>query len=525
MDEIALLEMNHITKKFPGVVALNDVSFRVKKGEIHGLIGENGAGKSTLMKILGGSYPTGTYEGEIRLDGQPLDLRSPHTALGQGIAVVPQEINVVNELNVAENVVVGRWAPGKRQVINMRAIIRRVADFLSVNNLSLDPRQTVIRLTAAQKQEVMIARALYTNPSVLILDEPTSSLSLNEIENLFRILRDLRAKGVTCVFITHKLAEIFQLTDRTTVLRDGEVAGEFAQEEYDEGRIITAMVGRTIDQLYPARDSEYSHDEVLRVEDLTIPHAIIANRNMVDGVSLSLRRGEILGIAGLVGSGRSEVLNAIYGRLKHSGRILVEGKEVTIRRTTDAKQAGIALVTEDRKKDGLLPELPVRPNLTVNNLRLLTHMFVLLNGRREKQVATEYTHKLNIRTPSIETLVTSLSGGNQQKLVLGRVLLGQPKILLLDEPTKGVDIGAKNEIYKIMLELAGQGISIIMVSSELPELLAMCDRFLVLADGKIVDEFEKAEASEHRVMLAATGSNGRRGTAEGSPSGVSVNAS
>ena len=508
-SEFALLEMNHITKKFPGVVALNDVSFHVKKGQIHGLIGENGAGKSTLMKILGGTYPTGTYEGEIRLQGSPLDLRSPHTALEQGIAVVPQEINVVNELNVAENVVVGRWAPGNRQLINMRAIIRKVAEFLEANNFSLNPRQTVTRLTAAQKQEVMIARALYTNPSVLILDEPTSSLSLTEIDNLFRILQDLRAKGVTCVFITHKLAEIFQLTDRTTLLRDGEVAGEFAREDYNEGSIITAMVGRTIDQLYPTRDSEYSPDEVLRVEDLTIPHAIIANRNMVEGVSFSLRRGEILGIAGLVGSGRSEVLNAIYGRLKHSGRLFVEGHEVKAHGAADAKQAGIALVTEDRKKDGLLPELPVRPNLTVSNLRLLTRLFVFLNGRLEKQVATEYTQKLNIRTPSIETMVTTLSGGNQQKLVLGRVLLGQPKILLLDEPTRGVDIGAKNEIYKIMLDLAGQGISIVMVSSELPELLAMCDRFVVLADGRIVDEFEKAAASEHRVMLAATGGNGR----------------
>ena len=508
MDETALLEMHHITKKFPGVVALNDVTFRVRKGEIHGLIGENGAGKTTLMKILSGTYPTGAYQGEIRLDGELLDLRSPSTALDQGIGVVPQEISVIEELSVAENIVVGRWARGRQQVINLRAITRRVREFLSEQELDLDPNQKVARLTAAQKQEVMIARALYTNPSVLILDEPTSSLSLQEIQNLFRILRDLREQGVTCIFITHKLAEIYELTDRTTVLRDGEVSGEFVDKDYNERDIITAMVGRTIDQLYPARDSDWSDQEVLRVEDLTIAHPIIANRNTVEGVSFALKRGEILGISGLVGAGRSEVVNAIYGRLRFSGRVFVEGREVKINSTADAKRAGIALVTEDRKVDGLLPDLPLRPNLTINNLRLITRA-VFLNSRKERKVATEYTEKLDIQAPSIETMVTNLSGGNQQKVVLGRVLMGEPKILLLDEPTKGVDVGAKNEIYKIMLDMVREGISIIMISSELPELLAMCDRFVVLAGGRIVDEFDKAEASEHRVMLAATGSNGR----------------
>jgi ABC-type sugar transport system ATPase subunit len=507
MNDTALLEMKNITKKFPGVVALDDVSFRVREGEIHGLIGENGAGKSTLMKILSGTYGTGEYEGEVWLGGEQLDMRSPSNALVQGIGVVPQEIAVLEELTVAENIVVGRWAPGKRPVISMRAISRKAEEFLASQKLDLDARQKVTRLTAAQKQEVMIARALYTEPSVLILDEPTSSMSLQEIENLFRILRDLREKGVTCIFITHKLSEIYELTDRTTVLRDGEVAGEFARDEYNDRDIITAMVGRTIDQLYPTRDSEYSQDEAFRVEDLTIAHPIIANRNMVEGVSFTLRRGEILGISGLVGAGRSEVVNAINGRLKFSGRIFVDGQEVKIRNTGDAKRAGIALVTEDRKVDGLLPDMTIRPNLTVNNLRLISNA-LMIRRRKERRVATEYSEKLNIQAPSIETLVTALSGGNQQKVVLGRVLLGEPKILLLDEPTKGVDVGAKNEIYKIMLDLVREGISIIMISSELPELLAMCDRFVVLAGGRIADEFDKAEASEHRVMLAATSAGG-----------------
>lgn len=505
MENPILLEMNHITKRFPGVLALNDVTFKVHEGDIHGLVGENGAGKSTLMKILSGTYPTGSYEGGIVLNGKTLELHSPNTARNQGIGVVPQEISVIPELSVAENIVVGRWS-GSGQWVNMGAINKKVEAFLNSHEVNLDPRQLVSKLTAAQKQEVMIARALYTNPSVLILDEPTSSLSLTEINKLFKTLRDLRDKGVTCVFITHKLQEIFELTDRVTVMRDGIVAGEFSREAYSETAIITAMVGRKIEQMYPTRTKPFSPEEVFRVENLTIAHPTIANRNQIEGVSFSLRKGEILGLAGLVGSGRSEVLNAIYGRLKSSHQIFVEGKEITIRNTTDAKQAGIALVTEDRKVDGLLPDMTIRPNLTINNLPLITRLF-LLNVGKEKVVAKEYTDKLNIKTPSIESMVINLSGGNQQKVVIGRVLLGNPKILLLDEPTKGVDVGAKNEIYKIMLDLATAGISIIMVSSELPELLAMCDRFVVLAGGRIRDEFDKAEASEHRVMLAATEAN------------------
>ena len=507
MDHAVLLDMKNITKKFPGVVALDDVTFQVRKGDIHGLIGENGAGKSTLMKILSGTYASGDYDGEIWLEGKQLDFRSPSTALAQGIGVVPQEITVLEDLTVAENILVGHWTEGKRQLVNMRAITNKAEQFLAAQNIHLDPRQKISRLTAAQNQEVMIARALYGEPRVLILDEPTSSLSLQEIDNLFRILRDLRAKDVTCIFITHKLSEIYELTDRTTVLRDGELAGEFMRDDYNDRDIITAMVGRTIDQLYPNRDSESSSEEVFRVEGLTIAHPIIANRNMVEDVSFTLRRGEILGISGLVGAGRSEVVNAINGRLKFSGQVFVEGQEVKIRNTADAKGAGIALVTEDRKVDGLLPDMTIRPNLTVNNLRLIANG-PLLRRRRERRVANEYSEKLNIQAPSIETMVTSLSGGNQQKVVLGRVLLGEPKILLLDEPTKGVDIGAKNEIYRIMLDLVREGISIIMISSELPELLAMCDRFVVLAGGRIADEFDKADASEHRVMLAATSAMG-----------------
>lgn len=503
MSEKYLLEMHHITKRFPGVVALKDVTFNIQKGIIHGLVGENGAGKSTLMKILSGTYPFGSYEGELVLNGQVLQLHSGAAALHQGIGIVPQELSVIDQLTVAENIVVGRWIQTKETLVNLRGIKNRVVRFLSEYNISLDPSALVFRLTAAEKQLVMIARALYRNPSILILDEPTSSLALNEIDNLFLHLDDLRNKGLTCVFITHKLAEIFKITDHTTVLRDGEVTGEFDRDAYRESDIISAMVGRRIENLYPTRDSQIGEQEVMRVENLTIPHPTISNRNVVENVSFSLRKGEILGLAGLVGSGRSEVVNALIGRLKCTGSIYVNGQLVHIHSPADAKKVGIALVTEDRKRDGLVPGLEIRPNVTLHSLSTFTNG-VFLNPAKEKSLANEQVKKFNIRTPSIEQMVVNLSGGNQQKVILAKVLMAEPQILFLDEPTKGIDIGAKNEIYKLVLELAGQGISIVMISSELPELLAMCDRFVVLAEGKVADQFDRSEANEYRVMLAAT---------------------
>ena len=503
MGEEYLLEMHHITKRFPGVVALKDVTFNIHKGIIHGLVGENGAGKSTLMKILSGTYPFGSYEGELVLNGKALQLNSASAALHQGIGIIPQEISVIDQLTVAENIVVGHWQQHDEMLVNMRGIKSRVGKFLSDNSISLDPSTIVFRLTAAEKQLVMIARALYRNPSILILDEPTSSLALNEIDNLFLHLQDLRSKGLTCVFITHKLTEIFKITDHTTVLRDGEVTGEFDRDAYRESDIISAMVGRRIENLYPTRDSQVGEQEVMRVENLTIPHPTISNRNIVDNVSFSLNKGEILGLAGLVGSGRSEVVNALIGRMKCSGTVYIDGKQVHIHSPADAKQVGIGLVTEDRKRDGLLPNLEIRPNVTLHSLELFTN-FVFLNNKKEKSLACEQVEKFNIKTPSIEQMMVNLSGGNQQKVILAKVLMAEPKILFLDEPTKGIDIGAKNEIYKLMLELAKQGISIVMISSELPELLAMCDRFVVLAEGKVADQFDRAEANEYRVMQAAT---------------------
>ena len=503
VGEDYLLQMRNITKRFPGVTALRNVTFSIHKGTIHGLVGENGAGKSTLMKILSGTYPHGTYEGELVLNGKPLQITSASVALQQGIGIVPQEINVIDQLTVAENIVVGDWLQPGERAVSMRGIRKRVGEFLEEYRLALDPNALMFRLTAAQKQLVMIARALYRKPSILILDEPTSSLALDEIDNLFGHLENLRGKGMTCVFITHKLNEIFRLTDHTTVLRDGEVTGEFDRNDYLEAKIIAAMVGRRIENLYPTRATQPGEQEVLRVAHLTIPHPTIANRNIVEDVSFNLRKGEILGLAGLVGSGRSEVVNALVGRLKCSGRIVVNGREARIHSPADAKRVGIGLVTEDRKKDGLLPNMEIRPNLTLHSINSFASLS-FMDAAKEKRLAREQVQKFNIKTPSIEQMVVNLSGGNQQKVILGKVLMAEPQILLLDEPTKGIDIGAKNEIYKLMQELAGSGISIVMISSELPELLAMCDRFVVLAEGKVADQFDRADADEYRVMLAAT---------------------
>jgi ABC-type sugar transport system ATPase subunit len=343
-----------------------------------------------------------------------------------------------------------------------------------------------------------------THPSVLILDESTACLTQDEAENLFGLLRRLQQQEVTSLFITHKLSEVFGLADRATVMRDGAVVAHFDRNQLNENDIVSAMIGRKIENFYPARNSAVGVDEVLRVENLTVPHPHIANKNVVEAVSFAVRRGEILGIGGLVGSGRSEIVNALYGRLPCSGRVFIEGREVRIRNPRDAKHHGLGLLTEERKQDGLLFNFAIRENVTLHSLASVSR-FQVLDAKRETQLANGYRDRLAIRAPSVATSVATLSGGNQQKVVLAKVLLPNPKVLLLDEPTKGVDVGAKNEIYKLMMELVRQGIALVVISSELPELLALCDRFIVLTRGKLADQFAKAEASEHRLLLAATG--------------------
>ena len=346
--------MRDISKSFPGVRALSEVTIQVEQKSIHALIGENGAGKSTLMKILDGVYPAGSFEGQILLRDHQVSLSSPFDARKQGIGYVPQEISVIEGLTVAENIFVGRWNEGGGGIVSFKKLFARAAELLDSMKIQLNPHRQVVTLNASQRQLVMIARALATRPSVLILDEATACLTLDETQNLFGVVRHLRELGLTTIFITHKMSELFEIADHATVLRDGTVAAEFEREQFDEHEIVAAMVGRKIDNFYPARDSAIGDQEIFRVENLTVPHPHLANRNVVEGVSFSVRRGEILGIGGLVGSGRSETVNALYGRLPHSGRVFVEGREIAVHTPRDAKASGLGLLTEDRKLDGLL---------------------------------------------------------------------------------------------------------------------------------------------------------------------------
>ena len=396
----------------------------------------------------------------------------------------------------------GRWTGGR--LVNFRSLCARAEPLLGRIGAVLDARQVVATLSASQRQLVMLARALAPSPVVLILDEPTSALTQAETNNLFGIVRSLRGEGGSIVFISHKLEEVFALADRATVLRDGAVIAEFERSQFTADDIITAMVGRHMERRFPPRETAIGTEEVLRVRDLTIPHPHLANRNVVEGLNFALRRGEILGLAGLVGSGRSETLNALYGMVPCRGRIVVEGKPVRISTPRHAKAAGIGLMTEDRKRNGLLFNLGIRANITINSLGAVSR-FGVVRPALENKTARGYFDQMSIAAPSLETAVGALSGGNQQKVLLAKVLGSQPKALLLDEPTKGVDVGAKFEIYKMMRRLAGAGVGIIFVSSELPELIAMSDRVIVLANRRLVCELPQLRLDQEQIMLAATG--------------------
>jgi ABC-type sugar transport system ATPase subunit len=497
------VEVENVSKHFGAVCALSDVTLSVRKGHIHALVGANGAGKSTLVKILDGVYPTGSYQGRVRVAGSEVVMRSPHDARRQGIAYVPQEIMVIEALSVAENIFVGQVGHGGGWWVSSRELHDRAQRFLRDHHLDLNPRTAAAHLSASQRQLVMIARALAVRPSVLVLDEATACLTEREVTNLFALVRRLRDQGQTCIFISHKLREVEELADRVTVLRDGRVAAEFDRGRFTHEAVVNAMIGRTLDVVCHGKETDKA-GEVLRIERLSVPHPHLARRNVVEGVSFSVRAGEILGLAGLVGSGRSEVLNAIYGRLPHRGRIIVNGRPVRMRSPRQAHRAGIGLLTEDRKRDGLLFNLGVRENIGVGSLGRVSR-FGVLRRRQETRFAEGFMHRLSIRASSSSAAVTTLSGGNQQKVILSRLLLARPSVLLLDEPTKGVDVAAKAEIYRILAELAGNGIALVVVSSELEELLTLCDRIMVLCRGRMTDLMTRAEAGEARIMRAATG--------------------
>jgi D-xylose transport system ATP-binding protein len=500
---MSLLELKNIVKEFPGVKALDGVSFSLEEGEFHALVGENGAGKSTLMKVLSGVYPHGEYEGEIVVDGRPRSFAGVRDSEHAGIAIVFQELSLVKELTVGENIFLGR-EPSRFGVVNWSELYHRTTKLLDDLNLSIDPRVQVGSLGIGRQQLVEIAKALSQNARILVLDEPTAALTESEVETLFDILRKLTARGVGIIYISHKLDEVFAMADRITVLRDGKTVGTKPASEFTREKVIAAMVGREVGDIFPTPDHELGSVAV-EVRNLSVRSGD-SGRHLVDDVSFAVKKGEVLGIAGLMGSGRTEMLMAIFGAwpYEYSREILVDGRPVRIAAPSDAIAHGIGFVTEDRKRYGLILEQTILDNMTLAGLRTLSGAF-LTDRSREMVAAKGPMTALRIKANSPLTLAGTLSGGNQQKVVLGKWLLTNPKVLFLDEPTRGIDVGAKQEIYAEINKLAKDGLAIVLVSSELPEVLGLSDRVLVLREGRVAGEFTRTDASPERVMAAATG--------------------
>ncbi|TPN47731.1 MULTISPECIES: sugar ABC transporter ATP-binding protein [unclassified Mesorhizobium] len=510
-----LFSATAIAKNFSGVQALRGVDFDVVPGEIHALLGQNGAGKSTLVKILNGVHPAGSYSGIIKLDGQAVNFTSPADARSNGVGYVPQEIEVLEQLSVAENVFAGRTGLGV--LVHQRKLEKRAGEIFADLGIAISPKAYVASLTSAQRHLVMIARAIVLKPRVLMLDEPTASLSGTEVDALFSVLRRLKAQGVAMIYITHRLPEVLAICDRATVLRDGQVAVRIAREDFDAETFIFSMSGQRLQRLFPEHAAPMGAPTALEVRSLTVAGHSGAVHGARD-IALSVAAGEIVGLAGLLGSGRSEILHGIYGRVPAEGEIRVAGQAVSIRSPSDARAVGIALLTEDRKRDGLLFNLPVGANITIGNLAPLSR-HGMVRGGLERGSILAAMRALNVKASSPQAAVTHLSGGNQQKLLFARVLMRAPKVLLLDEPTKGVDAATRHEIYKLVVELAEKGVALIIVASELEELIGLCDRCLVVADGSIVDEFSRGEGGEDRVLRAVTAAQAERHAmaARGSP--------
>ena len=507
----ALLWMENVSKAFPGVQALEAVSLYVNAGEVLGLIGQNGAGKSTLMKILSGVYTIDS--GDLYFGGQPLVIHNPHHAQEIGISIIYQELNLMPNLSVMENIFVGR-EPGPPVFVSRGRLEQQTRAILDRMHMNLRPTSLVRSLSVAEQQMVEIAKAISRDVRVLIMDEPTSALSETEVETLFEIIGELKRSGVAVIFISHRLEEVLHICDRVTVLRDGKNAGDALVKDVTREDLIRMMVGRSLDQFFH-RDEHLDAGQtaadrtatntVLEVQNISRRgNAVNPNAVVLDNVSFTLRRGEILGLAGLVGAGRTELVRAIFGAdRRNSGQILIDGKEADIRSPADAIRLGIGLVPEDRKGQGLILSLAVRVNMTLAHLDSLTRAeFVQLGA--ERRLVDEYIDRFEIRTPGMEQRVVNLSGGNQQKVVISKWLMLNPKILIMDEPTRGIDVGAKSEIYELMHQLATNGISIIMISSEFPELLAMCDRIVCLAEGHVTGELMRAESTLESLMHYCT---------------------
>ncbi|WP_240489060.1 sugar ABC transporter ATP-binding protein [Cohnella thermotolerans] len=492
-----VLQMKNVRKEFPGVVALDNVSFEVRRGEVHGLMGENGAGKSTLMKVLAGIYQPDS--GDILLRGEKVRFQSPRDSLQKGIAMIHQELNSVLDMTVAENIFLGRelTVPGTG-IVKRRLLKEMTREILQQIRSDIDPNRKLRSLSVAEMQMVEIAKALSYQSDIIIMDEPTSAITDREVNILFGVIEELKASGKAIIYISHKMDELFRLTDRITVLRDGQYIATRDTSELTQRDLIQMMVGRDLTQIYPKEDIEI-RDVLLEVKNLS-------RHNEFRNINLQVRGGEIVGIAGLMGAGRTELVESIFGaRRADTGEIRVKGKPVTIRNPKDGIRNGIALVTEDRKLLGLNLKASVKDNIVIANLSAYTYLRQIINFKAEKAAADEKIEQMNVKTPSRNTIVGTLSGGNQQKVVLSNWMLTNPDVLILDEPTRGIDIGAKSEIYKMISRIAKEGRGIIMISSEMPELFGMCDRILVLYQGEITGEFSRAEFDQNQVMACASG--------------------
>lgn len=490
------LEMKHITKRFGGVKALTDVMLKVKPGEVHALIGENGAGKSTLMKILSGVYQMD--EGEIILEGKPIKIDSPKAAKDAGIAVIYQEFMLAPDLTVAENIFIDKLAAGKL-VINWKQLKRMAKEQLDKLGFGdIDPGVKVGTLSVAYQQVVEICKCLTRNARILVLDEPTAVLTFTEIEKLFEVVNKLRDEGVSIIYISHRLEELFELADNITVLKDGTYVDCVPTNSIDKQKLVNMMVGRELTQMFPQRHAKIG-DVVLEVDKLNAG-------NMVKNISFSVRSGEILGFSGLVGAGRTETMRAIFGADKlDSGKIVYFGKEVCFSDPKQAIENGFGLVPEDRKGQGLLLEQSIRVNTTLASLKKVTNKLGIIHHKKEREYVKELLGQISTKYGSVEDNANSLSGGNQQKVALAKWISAECKCIVFDEPTRGVDVGAKTEIYKIMNSLAESGVAVIMISSEMTEIIGMCDRAIIMRQGEITGEVQKEELAENNLIKYAMG--------------------
>ncbi len=495
-SESYLLEVNNMSKHFPGVQALDGVSFKLKKGQVFAIVGENGAGKSTLIKILSGYYTND--QGEIKIEGKKTDIRNPHHAMQLGINTIYQETSLVPEITIAENIFLGRQPlkGGKlcwRQMFNDA---QKILDDLSIN---LNAKAVVSTFFEAQKQLVEIAKAFSREVKVIIMDEPTSSITADDTKNLFNIIREIVKKGTSVIYISHRLKEIFQISDTVMVLRDGKAVGAMKVSQTNESDLVKNMVGRDIGDLYGEKIHTATEETLLEVKNIT-------RIGYFKNISFNLKKGEILGLSGLVGAGRSEIVRSIFGLEKlDGGEVYIAGKKVNIRNSMEGIRKGIVFVSEDRRSESIIQDFSVKQNITIMLLKKLLSKIGLINSKKELKLAEKYVDKFSIKTSSIEQPVMNLSGGNQQKVALAKCLSTNPKILILDEPTKGIDVGAKKEIHTLIKNLAASGKGVILVSSELPEIIGMCHRVLVIKEGKLMKQFKKEEINEEDIMHAAVG--------------------